>query len=293
MIIDDHPGAAGYEPWAMKNASLNLASQGLQDYVLYDSTTLHILADTLHSKPLIGYTGRGRHAENNNTVPVSMGWTEQNGYLGGNKFNWLRGAVFTTYESFNGYSFFYSDDGCPGQNLGHRDEQNLIADFIRDGGTAAIGNVYEPYISGVARVDIFFKYYAAGHNFIDAAYMSLTFLTGMNVVLGDPLCRISNKIYQPTPVTLNKLTLYYNFPNPFSYNTTIRYRLTEKAHVKLRIYNILGELVFEVPEETKDPGEHNIPLSFKAFASGVYFYRLTADGESAAGKMVFQVENRP
>jgi uncharacterized protein (TIGR03790 family) len=294
-ILDDHPGAQGFEPWAMKNASLNLASMDLERYTLYDSSTAHIVSDTLQLKPLSGYCSRGRHAVDNNRIPPSMGWSQQYGYLGGNEFKWLNGAIFTTYESFNGYSFLLQDDGCPGQFLGHKDEQNLVSDFIRDGGTAGIGNVFEPFVSGAARVDILFKYYAAGHYFIDAAYMSLSFLTGMNSVVGDPLCRISNKIYQPpaNPVIGANLTLYYNFPNPFSYNTIVRYRINENSRVKLTLYNILGELVLTVPEEAKPAGEYDIPLSLKALPSGIYFYRVTANGESATGKMTFQSENRP
>jgi hypothetical protein len=117
----------------------------------------------------------------------------------------------------------------------------------------------------------------------------------MNTVVGDPLCRISNKIYQPpaSPVGGSNLTLYYNFPNPFSYNTVIKYRINESARVKLTVYNILGELVLTIPEETKAAGEYDIPLSLKSLPSGIYFYRVTANGESATGKMVLQADNQP
>lgn len=148
--------------------------------------------------PVIGYCGHGAWAEG---TPY-MGWTERNGYLGGAKFNWVNGAVIYTHESFNAFSFNYRDNGCAytkfrmGQKLGHADNQNLIADFIKDGGTAGIGRVYHP--SGGVRRDradesILFSKYAAGYNFIESAYQSIARLAFTEVVVGDPLCRILQK----------------------------------------------------------------------------------------------------
>jgi uncharacterized protein (TIGR03790 family) len=290
-IIDDHPGAVGYEPLAMRNARDNLSNFGLSEFVIYDSTTVHVLSDTLENKGIIAYCSRGQHAFNSSSNPVTLGWSEENGYLGGNRFNWLNGAIFTTYESFNGYSFYYRDDGCPsGQKLGHRDNQNLVADFIQDGGTAGIGNVYEPFLSGVSRVEAFFNHYARGHYFIDAAYMSLSFITAMNVVVGDPLCRISDRIHDETDpgdtLKIEKVSLYRNYPNPFKDITSVSFALVNEGNVRLAVYNSLGEEILTVINERRSSGIHTIEVSLNSFPSGVYFYRLNVEGRNFIGKMV-------
>ena len=156
--------------------------------------------------PVIAYCGHGAWAEGN----PFMGWKPDRGYLGGSHFKWMNGAAFYTHESFNAYSFNYKNNGCKytrflmGQLLGHANNQNLLADFIKDGGTVAIGRVYHP--SGSVSRDradesVFFSKYAEGYKFIEAAYMSIARLGFSEVVVGDPLCRIKSN---PGNTTGNK-----------------------------------------------------------------------------------------
>ena len=67
--------------------------------------------------------------------------------------------------------------------------QSLVADLVRLGATGVAGNVFEPLLSGVARMDVLFRHYFVGVPAIEAYYRSVPYLSWMNVWVGDPLMR--------------------------------------------------------------------------------------------------------
>ena len=72
------------------------------------------------------------------------------------------------------------------------------------------------------------------------------------------------------------------YPNPFNPQTTIRYELPRNARVRLEVFNLLGERVALLVDETQDPGTHSVLFDGKKLASGVYVYRLTAISSDGA-----------
>ncbi|GEM_PF-2548509 len=73
--------------------------------------------------------------------------------------------------------------------------------------------------------------------------------------------------------------LYQNYPNPFNPTTTISFDLPEHALVTLKIYNLLGQEVGTlVDHELMDDGTKEIQFGAADLASGVYFYRIVAEG---------------
>lgn len=78
-----------------------------------------------------------------------------------------------------------------------------------------------------------------------------------------------------------------SYPNPFSASTTIRYRLDRAAKdVRLDVFNVLGQKVAALVGEAQPAGSHEVTLQAAHLASGVYFARLTADGEARVRQMV-------
>ena len=87
-------------------------------------------------------------------------------------------------------------------------------------------------------------------------------------------------------VTPKDFILSQNYPNPFNPTTKIKYSLHKDGFAVLKVYNIYGEEVVELFDGFRDAGVYEASFDASNLASGVYFYRLTANGYSVAKKMV-------
>ncbi len=89
--------------------------------------------------------------------------------------------------------------------------------------------------------------------------------------------------------------LAQNYPNPFNPVTTIRYQLPENARVSLAIYNTLGQKIATlVKNVTQSPGYYEVAWQGRDFqekpvASGIYFYRLEAVGQTGQFSRTFKM----
>lgn len=113
-------------------------------------------------------------------------------------FHWLPGAIMTEYVSTNGRTFARPPDNW---NIGAWGDpkttfagsgQSLTADYIHDGATGASGHVYEPFLQFTPRPNILLPAYFHGRNLAESYYLAIPMLSWMNVVVGDPLCRLGN-----------------------------------------------------------------------------------------------------
>jgi uncharacterized protein (TIGR03790 family) len=112
-------------------------------------------------------------------------------------FRWLPGAIMTEYVSTNGRTFTRPPDTW---NLGASwsdpkgvffgSPQSLTADYIHDGATGASGHVYEPFLGYTPRPNILLPAYYRGRNLAESYYLAIPALSWMNIVIGDPLCKL-------------------------------------------------------------------------------------------------------
>ena len=79
--------------------------------------------------------------------------------------------------------------------------------------------------------------------------------------------------------------LEQNSPNPFNPSTTIHYQLPVDSRVTLKVFDVLGQEVATLVNEDKKAGRYEVELDGSKLSSGVYFYRLQADGISLIQKM--------
>ncbi len=85
----------------------------------------------------------------------------------------------------------------------------------------------------------------------------------------------------------DQVELSQNYPNPFNPATTIEYAVPEESDVRLEVYNILGERVTVLVDETVQAGTHEATFDATDMASGVYIYRLQAGDETFTRQMTF------
>ena len=81
--------------------------------------------------------------------------------------------------------------------------------------------------------------------------------------------------------------LFQNAPNPFSGETTIRYKLTAPGHVRLKVFDLTGREIRTLADENQQPGSYTVSMGTgsAALAGGIYYYRLTV-GENSKSMMM-------
>ena len=85
--------------------------------------------------------------------------------------------------------------------------------------------------------------------------------------------------------------LSQNYPDPFNPSTTIEYGIFEAGHVRLEIFNSLGELINTLTNSFQNPGNYSVNWNGKdsegeEVSSGVYFYSLSTGGLTLVKKMM-------
>jgi hypothetical protein len=107
---------------------------------------------------------------------------------------------------------------------------------------------------------------------------------GKEILAGTALLKII-----PVPA---RYALGQNYPNPFNPTTTIRFELPEDAHTRIAIYDLLGREIVLLENRPFNAGYHQVVWQGRdtygnAVPSGMYFYRMEANGFSSTRKMVF------
>ncbi len=82
-----------------------------------------------------------------------------------------------------------------------------------------------------------------------------------------------------------------NYPNPFNPSTMIPYRLPAAMHVRLQVFNLLGQRVATLVDGEQPAGFHTASwdatdAAGQAVGAGVYLYRLSGDGVQATRSML-------
>jgi Leucine-rich repeat (LRR) protein len=98
----------------------------------------------------------------------------------------------------------------------------------------------------------------------------------------------------PFPMEINEYLLempenyclIQNYPNPFNPSTIIEFDLPKTSQVSLKIFNVLGEELTTLVSDKLSVGSHKYRWSAGNLASGVYLYRLEADGFVQTRKMI-------
>jgi uncharacterized protein (TIGR03790 family) len=167
------------------NTWIKMAQEGLQKKGFkthYDNTKKYLM----HQNNVIGYCGWGSND------PASAG----------KRFlynQWLPGAIAVTFVSSSGRTFNeppkrWKPCGSFSNLLSYYggSPQSLAGDLIREGVAGIDAYVYEPYLESCTHPYILFAAYTNGYNLAESYYLATPYLSWQNVVIGDPLCVLSN-----------------------------------------------------------------------------------------------------
>ncbi|MGH7490985.1 MAG: FlgD immunoglobulin-like domain containing protein [bacterium] len=103
-------------------------------------------------------------------------------------------------------------------------------------------------------------------------------------------------LFTPTSVdqpedgaAIRTFALFQNYPNPFNPETTIRYQMAEKSHVRIEVYNLMGQLVTTLVNEPRPQGSYSISwngtdLKGNIAPTGMYLLRWWPDRLSNCGR---------
>jgi hypothetical protein len=80
--------------------------------------------------------------------------------------------------------------------------------------------------------------------------------------------------------------LEQNYPNPFNPSTFIEFALPRQDHVQLDVYNVIGQKVATLVNESRPAGYYRERFDASGMASGMYFYRLSTGGATFLKKML-------
>ncbi len=182
-----------------------------------------------------------------------------------------------------------------------------VTDDNADGGANNFGEMFVSDNSGDTRVELQDGNHSY-HNNWDTTFNSnsnyIRVLTGSTFTELDGILFYSFSNYKLVPrknddfkgfvTDVEKLnnnvpdtySLNQNYPNPFNPSTVISYSIPKAGLVKIRVYNILGQLVKELVNEFQSAGNYKVNFDASSLSSGVYLYSINTNGFTNVKKMV-------
>ncbi|MCP4568450.1 MAG: T9SS type A sorting domain-containing protein [FCB group bacterium] len=119
----------------------------------------------------------------------------------------------------------------------------------------------------------------------------LNSITKMKQILNIPLDIPTDTDDDRPGILPARYSLNQNYPNPFNPTTAISYSLEKRSEVNISIFNILGQKVSMLIDESKPAGSYRVYWdgtddNGRNVATGLYFYRITAGDFVKARKML-------
>lgn len=117
------------------------------------------------------------------------------------------------------------------------------------------------------------KYYS----FLDKKLETGTYFYRLKQIDFDGTYEYSSIVEAEVTIPL-EYSLQQNYPNPFNPSTKINFSLAADSKVVLKIFDLLGQEVKTLVDAELVAGEHELTFNGAGLNSGVYFYRINAEG---------------
>ncbi|MCZ6702985.1 MAG: T9SS type A sorting domain-containing protein, partial [Ignavibacteria bacterium] len=126
-----------------------------------------------------------------------------------------------------------------------------------------------------------------------------TLVVGFGIVAGNNLADlqantdIAQSIWDSVIVSVDEQSenpfsfiLNQNYPNPFNPTTSIRYALSNRQYVTIKVYDVQGTMVAALVNEEQPASSYEVEWNASNFPSGVYFYQLKTGSFVQTKKMM-------
>ena len=176
-------------------------------------------------------------------------------------------------------------------------EAKVIAGFLERGDilydSAANGSSFPyvrdpfvhfyPFESGIANIDFYIEWPLTE----DLTYTNEVLMTASSTggPVGDPRWYGIDGI-DDGHFSSDLLIQISNYPNPFSYATTIRYKIEKASDVSIEMFNAVGQKVAVLVNGKKQAGTHNIQWK-PTVSRGIYFCKMQVGSQSTYTKVVY------
>jgi hypothetical protein len=87
-------------------------------------------------------------------------------------------------------------------------------------------------------------------------------------------------------VEITEFKLQTNYPNPFNPSTKISFNILEQSPVELSVYDIRGQKLITLVNETLDRGNYSVEFNASQLPSGTYLYKIVAGEFTDTQKMI-------
>lgn len=87
-------------------------------------------------------------------------------------------------------------------------------------------------------------------------------------------------------LTPDKFSLSQNYPNPFNPSTTIKFAVAKDGDVKIKVYDVKGQLVKTLVNQRIIVGNYSVDFDASGLSSGIYFYSLETPDFKETKKMI-------
>jgi len=249
------------------------------------------LGAALENSPVIGYDGTIYIGDSEGSLHVL------NGDDGSELQRTDLGSPVLTTASINDYGVIYvgTEDGKlhaldeSGQEIWHYAAESAITGATAHTGSSILfattdGDLYNIYDS--------WRYLEPGNKMALAEISNKrpqwgTYLGNFRRT-GSTIVGMGTDTYtEKMPDLPSAYSLHQNYPNPFNPSTQIRFELPEQTHVTLAVFNPLGQQVTTLVNEIRSAGRHDVTFDAGGLSSGLYIYRLEADGYVETKSMMY------
>jgi hypothetical protein len=109
------------------------------------------------------------------------------------------------------------------------------------------------------------------------------FIRFMSVVKEDILNGVSEN-----SAIISDSKVSQNYPNPFNGSSNVFVILDKPASLSLEVSNLLGQVVYSIPEKQYPTGKNELTINASGLESGIYFYTVRSGENSVTKKMMIE-----